>query len=179
MKSSYIHVTNLLEESLTQAVQEFVNLYAHEEKKELLTCSIFKHKKEDLFIVANLDSYDLFLVSYLTNFIKYPIETHLLGAEAEINGYVNVSEMNRTVPFSEAEKIQIFNTGTIEEPDAVILTTDQNENYFLDFGDRISVCDAELPSFKKLEFIPADYEKLCDVIPVVKERPVKPWWRFW
>ena len=179
MNSSYIHITNLLEESLKQAVQEFVNLYAEDSLHEKVKCSISKHKTNGSFLVHNLDGYDLFLFCYLTNFIKYPIETHLLGAEAEINGYVKVKEIRTKVPFSNAEWLQVYNTGTVEEPDAVILTTDKNDFHFYDFGGQFSSCKTELAPFKSREVELSYYESLYDILPKLNKKPDTPWWKLW
>ena len=159
MNTNFIEVAELHEAKLLEVVQEFVNLYAKDENPYALKCTVYRY--ENRFVVSGLDGYDLFSFCYLTNFIKYPIETHFLGQEPVVTGHMPQGHPR----FPGTKSLQVYNTGTIEEPDAVIISTYENEHFFFDFGDRVTPCKTELPARTDLQLNPASLVKIKDIHP--------------
>jgi len=179
MNNNFIEVKNLHQDKVLEVVQEFVNLYAKDKDPYALKCSVYEYKNS--VIIMGLESYDLFSFCYLTNFTKYPIETHFLGQEPEVTGYLTTGHSR----FPKAKWLQVYNTGTVEEADSVIVTSNENKHYFFDFGNYISNCDVSLPLKQEFHLNESLLVKLGDINPAEelinkrREKQPRPWWKIW
>lgn len=179
MKENYIIVKGITEEKVTEAVQEFINLYAVNKNPIATSCSVFKALDE--YIILGLENFDFFHFSYLVNFINYPIETHYLGKSPSVTGYFYPETEQEQYLFSSEEVVQVYNLGTIEEPDSVIVSTEKNKHFFFSFGGTTSLCNDQFDSFSK-HFL--NKEKLkpvanVSISPYLLIRNQRPWWKFW
>lgn len=171
MHQSFIIVSEISEDLLTNGLMDFANQYSGE--NFVKNIELYKEKETDKFLIqlTNIPSFDHFC--FAVNYIRY-IKTPNKKLPSVFGYYLNESN---NASFLTKGFVKIYVSSNDKEYDNVNVVNSNNETYHVDFGGRQKKLSIIEESFEVPNINIEDYTHIINVIPTPIEK--KSWWKIW
>ena len=171
MKQSFIIISEISEELVTESLMDFSNLYSGENFANDILLYREKETYKFLILFTNTPNFDHF--SYAVNYLRY-IKTPNNKLPLVFGYFLNESE---NYSFLTKGFVKVYVSSNDKEYDNVNVVNNTNETYLFDFGGK----HKKLPIIEESFDVPTvnmdDYFHVLNIIPAPKEN--KPWWKIW
>jgi hypothetical protein len=171
MKQSFIIVTEISENLLTNGLMDFANQYSGE--SFVNNIELYKGNGTDNFLIlfSNVPNFDHFC--FAVNYIRY-IKTPNKKLSSAFGYYLNNSNK---YSFLTNGFVKTYVSSNDKEYDNVNVVNSNNETYLFDFGGSQKKLSIIEQSFEVPEINISDYTHILNIIPSpIKD---KPWWKIW
>jgi hypothetical protein len=171
MKQSFIIVSEISEDILTNCITEFANLYSG--KNFVNGIELYKEKEANKFLIlfSNTPSFDHFC--YAVNYIRY-IKMPNKKIPLVFGYYLNETERHSFLTKGFAKTYVSSND---KEYDNVNVVNNINETYLFDFGGRQKKLSVIEESYEVPMINIEDYHHILNINPAPIEH--KSWWKIW
>lgn len=171
MKRSFIIVTEVSENSLTNGLMNFANQYSAQPFVSDILLSKEKGKEKFLILFSNTPSFDHFC--YTVNYIHY-IKTPNKSMPTAFGYYLNFENESKN-SFLTSGFVKTYVSKNDTKYDNVNVVNSKNETFLFDFGGRHKKLSVIEESFEVPEINIDDYNHVLNIVPFPEED--KPWWQ--
>ncbi len=171
MKQSFIIVTEISEDVITNGLMDFANQYTGE--SFVNNIELYRENETDKFLIlfSNVPSFDHFC--FAVNYIRY-IKTPNKKLPLVFGYYLNESD---NYPFLTKGFVKTYVSLNDKEYDNVNVVNNLNETYLFDFGGRQKKLSIIEESFEVPTINLNNFNHSLNIIPSPVEN--KPWWKIW
>ncbi len=176
---NYIIIKNVESNDIENILMDISNSYSDFEFSKGIRL-YRENQSTNSFLILFTNSPDFTHFCFFVNYLKYPEAPKVYNPF--IRGYFKTSEIDlKDLSFINGEWVMAYVSINDKEYDNVNLTNSNNESYLYDFGGKIKRLNIIEEKFNHIEYDLNNYNHIIDIYPYnsLKEKSIKPWWKFW